>query len=155
MSFTAQVPSWAEWAPPIPVLRLGHAAGSGFLCRNDVLILSANPKKIVCRISREATQIGCWCEQIPSEIIIKVVDKSCHSPLWWTAIRHAGRGASEGYKAPISRAVYALCMRCSMQSFGLATMCADLTLNLLGVCYYKAVRGGGVGFVLFAGTKVD
>jgi hypothetical protein len=32
----------------------------------------------------------------------------------------SGRGASEGYKAPISRAVYALCMGCSMQSFGLA-----------------------------------
>jgi hypothetical protein len=52
---------------------------------------SSDSEKIVCRISREATQIGYWGEQIPSEIVVKVVDKSCHSPLWWAAIRHAGR----------------------------------------------------------------
>ena len=91
MSFTAQVPSWAEWAPPISVLCLGHSVGSGFLCRDDVLILSANPEKVVCRIGREATQIGCWGEQVPSEIVLETVDKSCHSPLWWAAIRHLGR----------------------------------------------------------------
>ena len=90
MSFTAQVPSWAEWAPPIPVLCLGHSVGSGFLCRNDILILSANPEKIVCQIGREATQIGCGSEQIPGEIVIKIVDKSCSSPLWWAAICHSG-----------------------------------------------------------------
>jgi len=98
VSFTAQVPSWAEWAPPISVLCLGHSVGSGFLCRNDILILSANPElKIVCRIGREATQIGCWSEQIPSEIVIKIVDKSCPSPLWWAAIRHSGRVSNDEF----------------------------------------------------------
>jgi hypothetical protein len=91
VSFTAQVPSWAEWAPPIPVLCLGHSVWPGFLCRNDVLILRANPEKIVCRIGREATQVGCWGEQVPSEIVIKMVYKSCHSPLWWAVISHSGR----------------------------------------------------------------
>ena len=95
MSFAAQVPSWAEWAPPIPVLCLGHSVGSRFLCWDDVLILSADSEKIVCRISREATQIGCWDEQIPSEIVVKVVDKSCHSPLWWAAICHSGRASKD------------------------------------------------------------
>ena len=91
MSFTVQVPSWAEWAPPIPVLCLGHSIGSRFLCRNDVLVLSANPEKIVCRVGREATQVGCWSEQIPREIVIEMVDKSCHSSLRGAAICHPGR----------------------------------------------------------------
>ena len=76
MSFTAQVPSWAEWAPLIPVLCLGHSVGSGILRRDDVLILSANSEKVVCRIGREATQIGFWGEQVPTEIVVEMVDKS-------------------------------------------------------------------------------
>jgi hypothetical protein len=36
-------------------------------------------------------QIGCWGEQIPSEIVVEMVDKSCHSPLRWVSIRHSGR----------------------------------------------------------------
>ena len=32
-----------------------------------------------------------WSEQIPGEIVVKIVDKSCPSPLWWAAIRHSGR----------------------------------------------------------------
>ena len=77
-------------APPVtlPVLCLEHSVGSGFLCRDNVLILSANPEKVVCRIGREATQIGCWGEQVPSEIVVEMVDKNCHSPLWWAAICH-------------------------------------------------------------------
>ena len=163
MSFTVQVSSWAEWTPLIPVLCLGHSVGSGFLCRDDVLILSANPEKIVCRIGREATQIGCWGEQIPSEIVVLL---PCGGPISVTrgesrrtVWRHTsltrvfstrpyafslclvalsetdrGRGASEGYKAPISRAVYAPCMRCSMQSFGLALMCVTLRVyNRAGI----------------------
>ncbi len=95
MSFTAQLPSWAEWAPPISILCLGHSVGSGFLCRNDILILSANPEKIVCQICREAKQIGCGSEQIPGEIVIKIVDKSCPSPLWWTDICHSGSASKD------------------------------------------------------------
>jgi hypothetical protein len=95
VSFTAQLPSWAEWAPPISILCLGHSVGSGFLCRNDILILSANPEKIVCQICREAKQIGCGSEQIPGEIVIKIVDKSCPSPLWWTDICHSGSASKD------------------------------------------------------------
>jgi hypothetical protein len=90
VSFTAQVPSWAEWTPPIPILCLGHSVGSGVLRRDDVLILCANSEKVVCRIGRKATQIG-W----GIEIVVEMVDKSCHSSLWWAAVCHSGRASKD------------------------------------------------------------
>ena len=38
MSFTGQLPSWADRAPPVQVLCLAHSIGSGFLRRDDILI---------------------------------------------------------------------------------------------------------------------
>jgi hypothetical protein len=55
--------------------------------------MSANSERVVCPIGQEATQIGCWGEQVPSEIVVEMVDTSCHSPLWWAAICHSGRAS--------------------------------------------------------------
>ncbi len=36
-----------------------------------------------------------YAEQIPGEIVIKIVDKSCPSPLWWTDICHSGSASKD------------------------------------------------------------
>ena len=99
MSFTAQLPSGAEWTPPIHILCLAHSIRSGFLRRDDVLMLGSNPKQVVCRIRRKATQIGCRGEQISGEIVICMIDKRRHPPLWWASIHHSG-GALEHWPLP-------------------------------------------------------